>query len=75
MQRKASERKSEDMPKEKSRSGKNMVSEERRESIALEDKPVLEEIRISVRNLVEFVLRHGDIDNRHKASPDRKSVV
>ena len=47
-----------------------MVSEERRESIALEDKPVLEEIRISVRNLVEFVLRHGDIDNRHKASPD-----
>lgn len=70
MQRKASERKSEDMPKEKSRSGKNMVSEERRESIALEDKPVLEEIRISVRNLVEFVLRHGDIDNRHKASPD-----
>ena len=43
-----------------------------------------QEIRISVRGLVEFVLRHGDIDNRHKASPDnamqeggrdRKSVV
>ena len=29
-----------------------------------------QEIRISVRGLVEFVLRHGDIDNRHKASPD-----
>ena len=29
-----------------------------------------EEIRISVRNLVEFVLRYGDIDNRHQASPD-----
>lgn len=28
------------------------------------------EIRISVRGLVEFILRHGDIDNRHKASPD-----
>ena len=28
------------------------------------------EIRISVRNLVEFILRHGDIDNRHQASPD-----
>lgn len=24
------------------------------------------EIRISVRNLVEFILRHGDIDNRHQ---------
>lgn len=31
---------------------------------------VKEEIRISVRGLVEFVLRHGDIDNRHQASPD-----
>lgn len=29
-----------------------------------------EEIRISVRGLVEFVLRHGDIDNRHQASPE-----
>lgn len=31
---------------------------------------VKEEIRISVRGLVEFVLRHGDIDNRHQAAPD-----
>lgn len=30
-----------------------------------------EEIRISVRELVEFVLRSGDIDNRHHASPDQ----
>ena len=28
------------------------------------------EIRISVRSLVEFVLREGDIDNRHHVSPD-----
>ncbi len=28
------------------------------------------EIRISVRGLVEFILRHGDIDNRHQVSPD-----
>ncbi len=28
------------------------------------------EIRISVRGLVEFVLRHGDIDNRRQAAPD-----
>lgn len=28
------------------------------------------EIRISVRNLVEFILRHGDIDNRHQGAPD-----
>jgi len=31
---------------------------------------VKEEIHISVRNLVEFVLRHGDIDNRHHGTPD-----
>lgn len=30
----------------------------------------LGEIRISVRNLVEFILRHGDIDNRHQMSYD-----
>ena len=34
-----------------------------------EDIP-LSEISISVRGLVEFILRHGDIDNRHKASFD-----
>ena len=28
------------------------------------------EIRISVRNLVEFILRHGDIDNRRQGAPD-----
>lgn len=28
------------------------------------------EIRVSVRNLVEFLLRQGDIDNRHQAAPD-----
>lgn len=30
----------------------------------------VQEIRVSVRNLVEFILRHGDIDNRIQASPD-----
>lgn len=29
-----------------------------------------EEVRISVRRLVEFILRHGDIDNRRHVSPD-----
>nr|WP_289767625.1 ATP-dependent DNA helicase [uncultured Acetatifactor sp.] len=29
-----------------------------------------EEVRVSVRRLVEFILRHGDIDNRYHASPD-----
>lgn len=28
------------------------------------------EVRVSVRGLVEFILRHGDIDNRRHASPD-----
>ena len=27
-------------------------------------------IRISVRNLVEFILRSGDIDNRRQGSPE-----
>ena len=30
----------------------------------------MEEIRISVRGLVEFILRQGDIDNRHAGSPE-----
>ena len=29
-----------------------------------------EQIRVSVRELVEFILRSGDIDNRHHASPE-----
>ena len=28
------------------------------------------EISISVRNLVEFLMRSGDIDNRHTAAPE-----
>lgn len=28
------------------------------------------DVQISVRNLVEFIMREGDIDNRHKASTD-----
>lgn len=28
------------------------------------------EVRVSVRNLVEFILRGGDIDNRHQTSPE-----
>ena len=33
------------------------------------------EIKISVRNLVEFVLRHGDLDNRHRASMDTDTMA
>ena len=29
-----------------------------------------EQIKVSVRELVEFILRSGDIDNRHHASSD-----
>ncbi len=35
-----------------------------------ERKTHLMEIRISVRSLVEFILRSGDIDNRRASSPD-----
>ena len=34
------------------------------------DMEVTVEIRISVRGLVEFLLRSGDIDNRKKVSPE-----
>ena len=33
-----------------------------------------EKIRISVRNLVEFILRSGDLDNRRTASQDRDAM-
>lgn len=29
-----------------------------------------EQVRISVRRLVEFILRHGDIDNRYRGAPE-----
>ena len=32
-------------------------------------------IRLSVRNLVEFVLRSGDLDNRRTASADRDAMA
>ena len=32
-------------------------------------------VRISVRNLVEFVLRSGDIDNRHSASAQKDAML
>ncbi len=33
-------------------------------------EPQIGEIRVSVRNLVEFILRGGDIDNRYQGSPE-----
>ena len=30
-----------------------------------------EQVRISVRNLVEFILRSGDLDNRKDKTPDK----
>ena len=32
------------------------------------------EIHIAVRELVEFILRHGDIDNRHKGGPPENAM-
>ena len=34
------------------------------------EKETVMEIHISVRNLVEFILRSGNIDNRRSKSPD-----
>ena len=34
----------------------------------------METIRISVRNLVEFILRSGDIDNRKGGMADKEAM-
>ena len=33
-----------------------------------------EQVRISVRNLVEFILRSGDLDNRKDKTPDKNAM-
>ena len=38
----------------------------------MEEKEV---IKISVRNLVEFILREGDIDNRTGSSADKEAML
>ena len=34
----------------------------------------MEKIKISVRNLVEFILRSGDIDNRHSRAVQKEAM-
>ena len=38
-------------------------------------KLIENQIRISVRNLVEFVLRSGDLDNRRSASAQKEAML
>lgn len=38
-------------------------------------KEEFEIVRISVRNLVEFILREGDIDNRHSGSLEKEAML
>lgn len=38
-------------------------------------KETLETVRISVRNLVEFILREGDIDNRRSGGMDKDAML
>ena len=38
------------------------------------DRQEKEMIKISVRNLVEFILRKGDLDNRRSAAFDREGI-
>ncbi len=40
-----------------------------------ENKENRKEIHISVRNLVEFVLRSGDIDNRHSGGAQKEAML
>ena len=39
------------------------------------DKKEKEIIKISVRSLVEFILRKGDLDNRRSAAFDREAML
>src|SRR5699024_12448816 len=32
-------------------------------------------VRLSVRNLVEFIMRSGDLDNRRSSSADREAML
>lgn len=46
----------------------------------MEEKKEVQEIqeevvRISVRNLVEFILREGDLDNRQGGTADREAML
>lgn len=58
------------MPGKDTVGGKTPAAEKQ---IVTTKKPqeITEEIRVSVRELVEFILRSGDIDNRHHASPEQ----
>ena len=58
------------MPGKDTADGQAITSEEPAEA-AEKSREIAEEIRISVRELVEFILRSGDIDNRHHASPEQ----
>jgi len=53
------------------------MTADQKEGRAME-QPVLEnrkQVRISVRNLVEFVLRSGDIDNRHSGAAQKDAMA
>lgn len=47
----------------------------RMESGQVEEKIEKEEVRISVRNLVEFILRSGDLDNRRGGWADKEAMA
>ena len=55
--------------------GQNIISYDENQKMAFSDEMSAAElpageVRVSVRNLVEFILRYGDIDNRIQVSPD-----
>ena len=44
------------------------------ENMSSKQEDNVEEIRISVRALVEFILRSGDLDNRHGQMADKEAM-
>ena len=53
---------------------KNLENIKENENDMIDGPVKLLRIYISVRNLVEFVLRSGDIDNRHGGPADKEAM-
>ena len=50
--------------------GMTAEADDQKKKVVLTSQEEGPEVSISVRNLVEFILRYGDIDNRSHGGPD-----
>ncbi len=64
-------------PKEQAQNGRNPKEQIQngRDTSGMENSAKLPRVRVSVRELVEFILRSGDIDNRRGGPADREAML